>query len=174
MRNLLCNQVSRHRGFENLLIGQFLRITMAQFLIKVNASACPNQNGRPTGAEDWQRGWFDVSSSTRRYKETIPHERDFALIWVNETSRARLNGDGLIASATIQTVRPSTMPDAIQILNPILFPRPLITREVIRQYVARHSRLGVEHILVRLNNDRHRTLYHLTDDDFSELVRPIV
>jgi hypothetical protein len=145
---------------------------MAQYLIKVNAIDCPNGNGRPTNVADWDDGWFAVSHRTRRYEGEPPRERDFAIIWVNENSRDRQNGDGLIASASIKAVQTTTQMHAIQIFAPTIFPEPIVTRDVIEQHVQSYGRAGTEHILVRINNDRHRTLYHLSDNDFDELMRP--
>ena len=145
---------------------------MAQFLMKVNATRCPAGVAQPTTPSDWNNGWFDLTCPTRRFHGPPPAAFDYCLIWVNELPRDRVLGEGLVAAAIIQAVRGNPEPEAIQIFSPQLFRSPPVNRHVIQQYEHRFGRGGTDHIIIRAHYDRHRTLYHLTDSDFTELLRP--
>ncbi|WP_293610095.1 HNH endonuclease signature motif containing protein [Ponticaulis sp.] len=77
------------------------------FLVKINSLKCPDGMGRPTKAEQWEHGWFDVPAdvtlpegSTK--SSVIPREGDEVLVWVHEEEAP--SGEGLTATGTLAQV----------------------------------------------------------------------
>ena len=80
---------------------------MTGYLLKTNATACPNGSARPSVASDWEVGLFSApkiaskpSTSSDGKAGPVPDAGSRIFIWVNEDS----GGRGLTASATIDRV----------------------------------------------------------------------
>jgi hypothetical protein len=111
-------------------------ISPRRFLVKVNASECPSEIGRPDNAADWEGKIFRVDTPQKtRGGVDLPPERtrdpeagDHLLIWVNDGSNG--GGAGLTASGEVSTFHSGTYELVIKSIE--LFPPPRLNRTDLR------------------------------------------
>jgi hypothetical protein len=102
-------------------------------LVKVNASECPDEIGRPDNAADWEEKIFKTGIPQKtRGGDDLPSEQirnpepgDHLLIWINDGPDG--GGTGLTATAKVSDFRPLGKPEMV-IKRIELFPAPRLDR----------------------------------------------
>jgi hypothetical protein len=109
---------------------------LRRFLLKVNASNCPREIGRPDNVADWEGKIFeaDTPQKTRGLIPLPPEQTrnpdpgDHLLIWINDGSTG--GGAGLTAIGEVSTFHPDTHEMVIKSIE--LFPAPRLNRTDLR------------------------------------------
>jgi hypothetical protein len=101
---------------------------LRRFLLKVNASNCPGEIGRPDNVADWE-GKIFKADTPRKTQERVhlppeqtrnPDPGDHLLIWINDGPTGK--GAGLTAIGEVSTFHPDTHEMVIKSIA--LFPDP--------------------------------------------------